>query len=47
MINFDDVKKEHMNEHNPKWLQISDHPYRIYRIRGLNKKKSLFNIISQ
>ena len=28
MINFD-VTKENKKEHNPNWLQIPDHPYRI------------------
>ena len=31
MINFDDVTKEKIKEHNPDWAQIPDHPYRIYR----------------
>ena len=25
MINFDDVTKEKMKEHDPNWLQIPDH----------------------
>ena len=29
MINFDDVTKENIKEHNPNWSQIPDHPYRI------------------
>ena len=29
MINFDDVTKEKIKQHNPNWPQISDHPYRI------------------
>ena len=29
MINFDDVTKEKIKEHNPNWHKISDHPYRI------------------
>ena len=45
MINFDDVKKEETEEHNPNWTQIPDHPYRILIIRG--KTNSLFNLISQ
>ena len=28
-INFDDVTKENIKEHNPNWPQIPDHPYRI------------------
>ena len=26
MINFDDVKKEDIKEHNPNWPEIPDHP---------------------
>ena len=29
MINFDDVTKENIKEHNPNWPQIPDHPCRI------------------
>ena len=29
MINFDDVIKENIKEHNPRLPQIPDHPYRI------------------
>ena len=29
MINFDDVIKENIKEHNPSLPQIPDHPYRI------------------
>ena len=32
MINFDDVVKENIKEHNPNWPQIPDHPYRTLRI---------------
>ena len=40
MSNFDDVKEENIKEHNPKWPQISDYPYRILKIRvsGSGKK---------
>ena len=31
MINFDDVVKENIKEHNPNWPQIPDHPYRIFK----------------
>ena len=49
MINFDDVTKENIKQHNPNWPQISDLPYRILMIRdsGSGKTKSLFNVISQ
>ena len=29
MINFDDVIKENIKEHNTNSLQIRDHPYRV------------------
>ena len=29
MINFDNVTKDNIKEHNPNWLQIPDHPCRI------------------
>ena len=29
MINFDDVTRENIKKHDPNWLQIPDHPYRI------------------
>ena len=29
MINFDDVTKESIKEHNTNWPQIPDHPYRM------------------
>ena len=31
MINFDNVTKENIKEHNPNWPQIHDHPYRILK----------------
>ena len=47
MINFDDVTKKDTKEHNPNWLQIPDHPYRILIIGGYGsgKTNSLFNPI--
>ena len=49
MINFDDVTKENIKEHNPNWPQIPDHPYRILIIGGSGswKTNSLFNLINQ
>ena len=49
MINFDDVAKENIKEHNPNWSQIPDHPYRIIIIggSGSGKTNSLFNLINQ
>ena len=48
MINFDDVTKENIKEHNPNWPQIPDHPYRILIIGGSGSGKinSLFNLIN-
>ena len=48
MINFDDALKENINEHNPNWSQIPDHPYRILIIgrSGSEKTNSLFNLIN-
>ena len=44
MIDFDDVKKENKKEHNPNWLQIPDHSYRILIIGG-SVKQIRFNLI--
>ena len=48
MINFDDVKKENIKEHNTNWPQSPDHHYRILIIGGSGSGKtiSLFNLIS-
>ena len=48
MINFDDIVKENIKEHNPYWPEIPDHPYRIFIIRGSGsgKTNSLFNLIN-
>ena len=29
MFNFDYITKEGINEHNPNWPEIPNHPYRI------------------
>ena len=49
MINFDDVVKENIKNHNLNWPQIPDHPYRILIIggSGSGKTNSLFNLINQ
>ena len=49
IINFDDVIKENIKEHNPKCPQIPHHPYRILIIEGSGSERtnSLFNLISQ
>ena len=48
MINFDDVANENIEEHNPKWPEILDHPYRILIIgsSGSGKTNLLFNLIN-
>ena len=48
MINFDDYTNENIIEHNPKWLYIPDHPYRILIIGccGSGKTNALLNLIN-
>ena len=47
MINFHDVIKDNLKEHNPNRPQIPDHPHRILNIggSGSGKTNSLFNLI--
>ena len=33
-INFDEVIKENIKEHNPNWPEIPDYPYRILIVGG-------------
>ena len=49
MINFDDVTKENIKEHNINWPQIPDHLCRILIIGGCGsgKTNSLLNIIKK
>ena len=49
MVNFDNVTKENINEDNPNWSQISNHPYRILTIGGSGSRKTneLLNLIKQ
>ena len=49
MINFNDVTKENIKGHNPNWLRIPDHPYRILIIGGSvsGKTNLLFNLINE
>ena len=49
MINFEDVIKENIKEHNTNWLQIPDHPYRILITEdsGSGETNSLFSLIRQ
>ena len=48
MINFYDVTKQNIKQHNPNRPQIPDHPYRILITGGSGSTKthSLFNSIS-
>ena len=36
MINFDDVIKENIKEHNPNWAEIPDHPWSFIRYISKN-----------
>ena len=45
MINFDDVTKENIKEHNPNWPQILGHPYRILIIGGSGLEKQIHYLI--
>ena len=47
MINFDDYVNENKTEHNPKWPNTPDHPYRILIIEGSGSGKTnlLLNLI--
>ena len=40
MINFDDYANENKTEHNQKWPNIRDHPYRILIIGGSGSEKN-------
>ena len=48
MINFDNYTNENKTEHNPKWPQIPDHPYRILTVSGSGsgKTNALLNSIN-
>ena len=41
MINFDDVTKENIKEHNLNWPQISDRSYRILIIGSSGSGKQI------
>ena len=49
MINFDDVTKKNIKEHNPNSPQIPDHSYRILIIggSGSGKTNSLLKLTNQ
>ena len=40
MINFDDVTKVNIKEHNPNWPRISDNPCRILIFGGSGSGKT-------
>ena len=48
MFNFDYITKKDIKEHNPKWPEIPDHPYRILIIggSGSGKRDALLNLIN-
>ena len=48
MFNFDYITKEDIKEHNPKWPEIPDHPYRISIIAhsGSGKIYAILNLIN-
>ena len=48
MLNFDYITKEDVEEHNPNWLEITDHPYRILIAGGSESGKinALLNLIN-
>ena len=49
MINFDDITKENINQHNSNWQQIPDSPYRILIFGGSasGRVNALFSLVSQ
>ena len=46
MLNFDDVVKENIKEHNPNWSQIPDNLRKMLIIGG-SRSNPLFNGINQ
>ena len=46
MFNFDYISKENIKEHNLKWPEIPNHPYRILIIgdSGSGKTNALLNL---
>ena len=48
MINFGDFTAEIIKEHNPNWLQILDHLYRILIIGGCGswETNAILNLIN-
>ena len=48
MFNFDYITKEDIKEQNPKWPEMSNHPYQILIIgsSGSGKTNALLNLIN-
>ena len=48
MFNFDYITKEDIEEHNPNWPELPDHPYRILIIggSGSGETNALLNLIN-
>ena len=48
MFNFDYIIKQRTKEHNPKWQEISNHPYQMLIIGGSGSGKTnvLHNLIN-
>ena len=48
MFNFDYIKKWGLTKYNPNWLEIPDHPYRIWTVGGSESGKTnmLLNLIN-
>ena len=48
MFNFDYIIKQRTKEHNPKWQEISNHPYQMLVIGGSGSRKTnvLLNLIN-
>ena len=45
MFNFDYITKEDIKEHNPNWLENSDHPHRKLIVGGLDLEKEMYYLI--
>ena len=46
MFNLNYITKEDITEHNPNWLELPDHPYRILIVgdSGSGETNALFNL---
>ena len=47
MINHDDVTKESIKEHNPNWIQIHDHAYKILITGGSGSGKIIYYLFNE